>query len=171
MPYLLHRVLHKVILPCGGSKNYVTLLDMFVLEHLLREIPLSLPRLIIGYMTSTCSSGCHLPHAHIITSYLESAQMDINLGGRPFSAYDTIGMAALKAMKYRYIRHAHKWIRLEDIADGQHYEGYESPLPTDTPVVFDERDYLDYSFLFPHGDDGNDEVHQDFMAPPPPQHQ
>ncbi|KAK9125604.1 hypothetical protein Scep_014450 [Stephania cephalantha] len=74
-------------------------------------------------------------------------------------------------MKYRYIRLAQRWIREEDIPDGQHYEGYESPLPTNPLVSFDERNYLDYSFLFPHGDDGDDEFHQDFVAPPPPQQQ
>ncbi|KAK9083055.1 hypothetical protein Scep_029526 [Stephania cephalantha] len=144
---------------------------MFVLGHLLCEIPLSLPQLIIGYITSMCSFDRHLPYAHIITSYLESAQVDISLGGRPLSAYDTIDMATLKAMKYRYIRREQRWIREEDIPNGQHYEGYESPLPTDPPVAFDERDYLDYSFMFPHGDDGDDEVHQDFTAPPPPHQQ
>ncbi|KAK9100448.1 hypothetical protein Scep_023878 [Stephania cephalantha] len=140
---------------------------MFVLGHLLRELPLSLPHLIIGYMTSTCSSGRHLTYAHIITSYQESAQVDISLGGHPLSAFDTIDMATLNAMKYRYIHREQRWIREEDILDGQHYEGYESPLPTDPPIAFDERDYLDYSFLFPHSDNGDDEVHQDFVAPPP----
>ncbi|KAK9157633.1 hypothetical protein Scep_004207 [Stephania cephalantha] len=144
---------------------------MFVLRHLLRKIPLSLPYLIIGYMTSTCSSGHHLPYSHFITSYLESAQVDISLGIHPLSAYDTIDMATLKAMKYRYIRHAQRWVREEDIPDGQHYEGYESPLPVDLLVAFDERVYLDYNFLFPHGDDGDDEVHHHFMAPPPLQQQ
>ncbi|KAK9157687.1 hypothetical protein Scep_004261 [Stephania cephalantha] len=142
---------------------------MFILGNLLREIPLILPHLIIGYMTSTCSFSRHIPYAHIITSYLESAQVDLSLGGRPLSAYDTIDMATLKAMKYRYTHRAQRWIREEDIPDGQHYEGYESPLPTNPPVAFDERDYLDYNFPFPHGDDGDDEVQQDFVAPPPPQ--
>ncbi|KAK9094637.1 hypothetical protein Scep_026106 [Stephania cephalantha] len=141
---------------------------MFVLGHLLREIPLSLPHLIIGYMTNTCNSSRHLPYAHIITSYLESAQVDISLGGRPLSAYDTIDMATLKAMKYRYIRRKRRWIREEDISDGPHYEGYESPLPTNPAVAFDERNYQDYCFLYPHGDDGDNEVHQNFEAPPPP---
>ncbi|KAK9157760.1 hypothetical protein Scep_004334 [Stephania cephalantha] len=140
---------------------------MFVLGHLLREIPLSFPHLIIGYMTSTCSSGRHLPYAHNITSYLESAHVDISLGGRPLSTYDTIHMATLKAMKYRYIRHAQRWIREEDIPDGQYYAGYESPLPTDPLVAYHEREYLDYKFMFPHGDDCDDEVHQDFAAPLP----
>ncbi|KAK9166622.1 hypothetical protein Scep_001813 [Stephania cephalantha] len=171
VPHLLHKVLHKVILPRSGSKNYVTSLDMFVLGHLLREIPLSLPHLIIGYMTSTCSSSRHLPYAHIITSYVESAHVDISLGGCPISAYYTIDMATPKAMKYQYICREQRYIGEEDIPDGQHYEGYESPLPTDPPVVFDERDYLDYSFLFPHGDDVDDEVHQNFEAPPPPHQQ
>ncbi|KAK9112079.1 hypothetical protein Scep_019598 [Stephania cephalantha] len=80
-------------------------------------------------------------------------------------------MATLKAMTYQYISRAQRWIREEDIRDGQHYEGYESPLPIDPPVAFDERDYLDYSFLFRHSDDGDIEVHQDFAAPPPPHQQ
>ncbi|KAK9132973.1 hypothetical protein Scep_012501 [Stephania cephalantha] len=50
-------------------------------------------------------------------------------------------------------------------------EGYEFPLPTDPPIAFDERDYLDYNFLFLYGGNGDDEVHQDFAAPPPPQQQ
>ncbi|KAK9166880.1 hypothetical protein Scep_002071 [Stephania cephalantha] len=144
---------------------------MFVLGHLLHEIPRNLPHLIIGYMTSMYSSGRHLPYTHIITSYLESAQVDISLGGRPLYAYDTIDMVTLKAMKYRYIRREQRWIPEEDIPDGQYYEGYESPLPTDLLVAFDEKDYLNYSFMFPHGDDGDDEVHQDFAASPPPHQQ
>ncbi|KAK9118284.1 hypothetical protein Scep_016377 [Stephania cephalantha] len=77
-------------------------------------------------------------------------------------------MATLKVMKYHYIRRERRWIREENIPKGKHYEGYKSPYPIDPLMVFDERDYLDYSFLFPHGDDGDDEVQQDHEAPPPP---
>ncbi|KAK9104928.1 hypothetical protein Scep_021772 [Stephania cephalantha] len=99
---------------------------MFVLGHLLHEIPLSLPYLIIGYMTNMCSSSSHLPYADIITSYLDSALVDISLGGHLLSAYNTNDMTNLKAMKYRYIHREQRWIREEDIPDGQHYEGYET---------------------------------------------
>ncbi|KAK9157648.1 hypothetical protein Scep_004222 [Stephania cephalantha] len=142
-------------------------------------IPLSLPHIIIGYMTSTCSSGRHLPYAHIITSYLESAQVDLALGGRPLTIYDTIDMATLKAMKYRYIRDRQQWTREDAIPDGQYHGGYESPLPTDSPVApFDAPDYLEYSYQFGDDDnaddegnasnddhDGDDEGAQDFTVP------
>ncbi|KAK9125899.1 hypothetical protein Scep_014745 [Stephania cephalantha] len=77
-------------------------------------------------------------------------------------------MGTLKAMKYGYIRRERRWVHEEDIPDDEHYEGYEFPYPTDPHVDFVERDYLDYGFMFPHGDDGDDEVQQDHEAPPPP---
>ncbi|KAK9135375.1 hypothetical protein Syun_014705 [Stephania yunnanensis] len=152
VPHLLHKVLHKVILPRGGSKNYVTLLDMFILGHLFLMLPLSLPHILIGYMTSTCSAGRHLPYAHIITSYLESAQVDLALGGRPLSVFDSIDMATLKAMKYRYIRERKQWTRDDVIPYNQHHSGYES---TDDP--FDAPDYLEYSYHLGDDDQADDE--------------
>ncbi|KAK9139881.1 hypothetical protein Scep_009562 [Stephania cephalantha] len=67
-------------------------------------------------------------------------------------------MATLKAMKYRYIPIKQWQIREEDVPDGEHYEGYESPHESNPPVDFDECDYLDYNFLFLHGDSSDDEV-------------
>ncbi|KAK9119064.1 hypothetical protein Scep_017157 [Stephania cephalantha] len=78
-------------------------------------------------------------------------------------------MVTLKAMKYCYIRTEQQWIREEDIPDGEHYEGYESPHESDPLVDFDECDYLDYNFLFTYGDGGIDEVQQEpptYPAPP-----
>ncbi|KAK9111452.1 hypothetical protein Scep_018971 [Stephania cephalantha] len=98
-------------------------------------------------MTSTSSVGRHLSYAHIITSNIESSQVDINLGGRLLAAYDIIDMTTMKAMKYRYIRRKQRWISEDNIPDGAHYEGYD--------------------FLFLHGDDGDNEVQQDYEALPP----
>ncbi|KAK9094784.1 hypothetical protein Scep_026253 [Stephania cephalantha] len=67
-----------------------------------------------------------------------------------------------------YIRKEHRWIREEDIPNNEHYKGYEFPYPTIPPIDFNELDYLEYSFLFAHGDDGNDKVQQDHEAPTPP---
>ncbi|KAK9111920.1 hypothetical protein Scep_019439 [Stephania cephalantha] len=102
--------------------------------------------------------GRYLPYNHIITSYIESALVDLNLGGCSLSAYDTIDMADPKAMKYHYICREHRLISEEVILDGKHYEGYKSPYFTNPPVDFNERNYLEWSFLFPHGVDGDDEV-------------
>ncbi|KAK9125538.1 hypothetical protein Scep_014384 [Stephania cephalantha] len=137
----------------------------------MHEIPISLPHIMIAYMTSTSSSGRHLLYVHIITSYLESAHVDISLGGRQLSVYETIDMATLKAMKYHYIRIKRRWKHVEDIPDGEHYMGYDSPYETDPPVDFDECDYLNYSFLYPYGDDGDNKVqldHHTHQALPPP---
>ncbi|KAK9132874.1 hypothetical protein Scep_012402 [Stephania cephalantha] len=134
---------------------------MYVLEALVREIPINVPHIMIAYMTSTSSSGCHLPYAHIITSYIESAHVDLSLESRPLFAYDTVDMATLKAMKYHYIRIERRWIHKEDIPDGEHYKGYESPYEIDHPVDFDEGYYLDYNFLYLYVDDGDDEVQPD----------
>ncbi|KAK9132852.1 hypothetical protein Scep_012380 [Stephania cephalantha] len=101
--HLLHKILHKVLLAQGGSKNYVTLLDMYVLGALIREILISLLLIIIAHMTSTSGSGRHLPYAQIMTSLFEAVQQDLRLGGRPLLITDTIGMATLKVMKYYYI--------------------------------------------------------------------
>ncbi|KAK9111934.1 hypothetical protein Scep_019453 [Stephania cephalantha] len=108
-------------------------------------------------MTSMSSAILHLPYAYIITTYLESSQVDLSLGGRHLSTYETFDMATLKALKYHYIRRERRWICKEDILDGENYEGYESPFLSDPLADFNKQDYHDYNFLFPHGDDGGDE--------------
>ncbi|KAK9118591.1 hypothetical protein Scep_016684 [Stephania cephalantha] len=92
------------------------------------EIPIGLSHIMIAYMNPTLGFGCHLPYAHIITTFFEAAQIDLHQGGCPLIVSETIGMATLKAMKYFYIRIEQQWICKEDIPDGEHYEGYESPL-------------------------------------------
>ncbi|KAK9083438.1 hypothetical protein Scep_029909 [Stephania cephalantha] len=123
---------------------------------------------MIAYMTSMSGFGRHLPYTHFITSFLEAAQLDLRLGGRSLTITNNVGMATLKAMKYRYIRTKQQWIRDEDIHDGEHYEGYESPHESDPPVDFDEHDYLDYNFLFLHDDGGDYEVQQEPPTRPAP---
>ncbi|KAK9089121.1 hypothetical protein Scep_028203 [Stephania cephalantha] len=80
-------------------------------------------------------------------------------------------------MKYRYIRAEMRWIREADIPQGVKYGGYEDPHPSDPDEPFNAREYLDYNFTYLHGDanedhgvtPGNDEVHQEILAPQAPQ--
>ncbi|KAK9158001.1 hypothetical protein Scep_004575 [Stephania cephalantha] len=109
---------------------------MYVLRALMHDIPISVMHIMIAYLTSTLDSGRRLPYAHIITAYIESAHVDLSLGSRPLSAYDTIDTATLKVMKYRYIRIERRWIHVEDIPDGEHYEGYDSPYEIYSPADF-----------------------------------
>ncbi|KAK9088925.1 hypothetical protein Scep_028007 [Stephania cephalantha] len=124
----------------------------------MQEVPISLPHIVIVYMTSMLGSGHHHPYAHTITIFLKTAQVDLCFGGRKLTDIDLIGMASLKAMKYYYIHIERWWIREEDILINYHYEGYESPHKSLHLVNFDKSDYLDYSFLFSHGDGDDDEV-------------
>ncbi|KAK9118952.1 hypothetical protein Scep_017045 [Stephania cephalantha] len=66
---------------------------------------------MIAYMTFTSGSGRHLLYADIITIFFEVAHVDLCLRGRPISDsdsdIDTVDIATLKGIKYRYIRMEH----------------------------------------------------------------
>ncbi|KAK9132901.1 hypothetical protein Scep_012429 [Stephania cephalantha] len=95
-------------------------------------------------------------------------RVDLHLRDRQLSEIDTVDMATLKVIKYRYIRIEQFLIHKEYIPDGEHYEGYESPCETNPFVDFDEHDYPNYN-LYPKGDGGDDEVH--LSGSMTPQHQ
>ncbi|KAK9104882.1 hypothetical protein Scep_021726 [Stephania cephalantha] len=131
---------------------------MYVLEGLMKKILISLPHIIILYMMSTSYFSHHVPYAHIFTYFFEAVQVSLCLCGRPLSVTNTVDMDTLKAMKYRYIFPKQRWIQDEEILKDEHYDNYESSHESDPNVDFDECDYLDYSFLYPHGNDGDDQV-------------
>ncbi|KAK9157840.1 hypothetical protein Scep_004414 [Stephania cephalantha] len=115
-----------------------------------------LPYIIIAYMTLTFGSGCYLRYEHLLTAFIKAMGMHLNLGGRSLSLKDTVCVATLEVMNYRYIHAKRRWIREVDISKGERYGIYESPHDSDSALDFDERDYLDYNFLYQLHADGGD---------------
>ncbi|KAK9100915.1 hypothetical protein Scep_024345 [Stephania cephalantha] len=80
--HLLHRIVHRVIVPRKGSKNYVTVLDMYILGALMTDEKISLPYLIIAHMMTYARTGRHLPYGHILARFFEEA------GGVRYGGYE-----------------------------------------------------------------------------------
>ncbi|KAK9125571.1 hypothetical protein Scep_014417 [Stephania cephalantha] len=159
VPYLLHRVLHKVILMRSGSKNYFTVLDMYILEAPMRDIKISLPHIIISHITSSSSTDRHLPYAHLLTHFFEEVGINLIKGNAPLSTKETVGSVTLHAMKYSYVHIERRWIRLADIPTSIEYRRHESPHDSDPDLQFNEREYLEYDMLFLQHDEENDGQH------------
>ncbi|KAK9104548.1 hypothetical protein Scep_021392 [Stephania cephalantha] len=117
----------KVILLRNGSKNYVNVLDMYILKALKRDIHISLLHIIISHMTSSYSTDRHLSYAHLLTHFFDEASVDLNMGGAPLSMKETVGSATLHAMMFRYVHLERRWIWLVDIPAGVEYGRYKSP--------------------------------------------
>ncbi|KAK9105005.1 hypothetical protein Scep_021849 [Stephania cephalantha] len=166
-----------VILPRKRSKNYVTVLDMYIIGALMTEEKISLPYFIIAHMTTYGGTDRHLPYAHIMRRFFEEVGVDLTAGGRSLDTRVTIRDTTLYKMKYRYIHAERRWIREADILQGVQYGEYEDPHPSDPDKPFDAYEYLNYSFTYPQGDAkedhgvalGNEEVHQEIPAPQAPQ--
>ncbi|KAK9089137.1 hypothetical protein Scep_028219 [Stephania cephalantha] len=176
VPHLLHRIVHIIVLPRKGSKNYLIVLDMYILGAQMTDEKTSLPHLIIAHMMTYAGTNRHLPYAHLLTYFFDKVGVDLTTGGRSLDTRETIGDTTLHNIRYTYIHAERRWIREGDIPHGMQYGGYKDPHPSDPDEPFDEHDYIDYSFIPQHGDTedygvthSNKEVHQEILAPHAPQ--
>lgn len=131
---LLHHIVSRIILPRGGRFDLVTNRDVAVMCHILREVPISLPQLILSVMKDVVNRKAPLPYGMILTHVFRAFGLRLrDETAKSLGHFDIYNVHSLHRMGFNKVNGV--WTR---IRGGRPQDDVEEPLEGEepsTPVV------------------------------------